>query len=133
MRRDSPASGWCPQFTEDHEAFRQLARDFVEKEIGPHYDDWEKAGQMPREVFEKLGALDMMGCRVQDTAELSFTDVAVPVANRLGEEGEAFGYLGHNLPQERMTVAVGSVAQARAAVTMTIEYVKGRVVSEHQV
>jgi alkylation response protein AidB-like acyl-CoA dehydrogenase len=40
MRRDSPASWWCPQFTEDHEAFRQLARDFVEKEIGPHYDDW---------------------------------------------------------------------------------------------
>ena len=38
MRRYSPASGWCPQFTEDHEAFRQLARDFVEKEIGPHYD-----------------------------------------------------------------------------------------------
>ena len=50
MRRDSLASGWgylplageCPQFTEDHEAFRQLARDFVEKEIGPHYDDWER-------------------------------------------------------------------------------------------
>jgi alkylation response protein AidB-like acyl-CoA dehydrogenase len=41
------ASGECPQFTEDHEAFRQLARGFVEKEIGPHYDDWEKAGQMP--------------------------------------------------------------------------------------
>ena len=31
----------------------------------------------------------------------------------LGEEGEAFGYLGHNLPQERLTIAVGSVAQAR--------------------
>ncbi len=52
MRRDSPASWWCPQFTEDHEAFRQLARDFVEKEIGPHYDDWEKAGQMPRRSVE---------------------------------------------------------------------------------
>jgi hypothetical protein len=43
MRRDSPASGRCPQFTEDHEAFRD----------GPHYDDWEKAGRMPREIFEK--------------------------------------------------------------------------------
>ncbi|MGH3966820.1 MAG: acyl-CoA dehydrogenase family protein, partial [Mycobacterium sp.] len=266
-------------FTEDHEAFRQLARDFVDKEIEPHYADWEKAGRMPREIFEKLGGLgmlgmaipeeyggsglpdfrynvilqeeaaralvtmgtvrtqlevilpyflhyanveqrqrwfpglaagtlltavamtepgtgsdlagirttavrdgdeylvngaktfitgglladlvivvartstdpdnrrrgltllvvedgmpgfvkgtplDKMGCKVQDTAELSFTDVRVPVANRLGEEGEAFGYLGHNLPQERMTVAVGSVAQARAAVAATIDYVKGR-------
>ena len=40
-----------------------------------------------------------MGCKVQDTAELSFVDVRVPAANLLGEEGEAFGYLGHNLPR----------------------------------
>jgi acyl-CoA dehydrogenase len=266
-------------FTEDHQAFRELARDFVDKEVVPHYAEWEKAGRLPRAVFEKLGSLgmlgmaipekyggsgiadyrynvvlqeeaaralvtlgtvrtqlevilpyfltyanpeqqarwfpglaagtlltavamtepgtgsdlagmrstavrdgdnyilngaktfitgglladlvivvartstdpdnrrrgltllvvedgmagfargrelDKMGCRAQDTAELSFQDVRVPVANRLGEEGEAFGYLGHNLPQERMTVAVGSVSQARAAVTATIDYVKER-------
>src|SRR5205823_2240367 len=53
-------------------------------------------------------------------------NVRVPVANRLGEEGEAFHYLGHNLPQERMTVAVGSVAQAQAALATTIDYVKER-------
>jgi acyl-CoA dehydrogenase len=266
-------------FTEDHEAFRRLARDFIEKEVVPHYADWEKLGHMPREVFKQLGSLGLlgmaipeeyggagladyrynvvlqeeaaralvtlstvrtqlevilpyfltyanpeqrarwfpglsagalltaiamtepgtgsdlagirtsavrdgdtyvlngaktfitgglladlvivvartstdpdnrrrgltllvvedgmpgftkgrvlekMGCKVQDTVELSFDDVRVPVANRLGEEGEAFGYLGHNLPQERMTVAVGSVCQARAAVTATIDYVKQR-------
>ncbi|MCW2654619.1 MAG: acyl-CoA dehydrogenase domain protein [Mycobacterium sp.] len=271
MRRDL--------FTDDHETFRQLARDVVEKEVAPHYPEWEKAGRMPREVFEKFGSLGMlgmpipeefggsgivdyrynvvlqeeaaramvtlstvrtqldvilpyflhytdeeqrqrwfpglaagtlltaiamtepgtgsdlagvrttavregdeyvlngaktfitgglladlvivvvrtstdpdnrrhgltllvvedgmagfrrgrelekMGCKVQDTAELSFTDVRVPLSNRLGEEGEAFGYLGHNLPQERITVAVGSVAQARAAATATIDYVKNR-------
>lgn len=54
-----------------------------------------------------------MGCKVQDTAELSFVDVRVPVVNVLGEVDEAFGYLGHNSSQERLTVAVGSVAQAR--------------------
>ena len=271
MRRDL--------FTEDHESFRQLARDFIDKEVVPHYPEWEKAGRMPRDVFKQMGALGMlgmaipeeyggggiddyrynvvlqeeaaralvtlstvrtqlevilpyflhyaneeqrqrwfpglaagtlltavamtepgtgsdlagvrttavrdgdhyvvngaktfitggmqadlvivvartstdpddrrrgltllvvedgmpgfargrelekMGCKVQDTAELSFTDVRVPVANRLGEDGEAFGYLGHNLPQERLTVAVGSVAQARSALTATIEYVKTR-------
>ncbi|MGW0324032.1 acyl-CoA dehydrogenase family protein [Nocardia sp. NPDC003183] len=271
MRRDI--------YTEDHEAFRGLAREFIDKEIAPHYAEWEKAGQMPREVFEKLGALgilgvaippeyggaglrdyrynavlqeeaaralvtlstvrtqldvilpyflayadeqqrerwfpglasgslltaiamtepgtgsdlagmrtyavrdgddyllsgaktfitgglladlvivvartstdpenrragltllvvedgmpgfergrvlDKMGCKVQDTVELSFDAVRVPVANRLGAEGEAFGYLGNNLSQERMTVAVGSVAQARAAITATIDYVKER-------
>ena len=76
--------------------------------------------------FKRGRELEKMGCKVQDTAELSFEDVRVPVANRLGEEGEAFSYLGHNLPQERMTVAVGSVAQARAAVTATIDYIKDR-------
>ncbi|MEV0542667.1 acyl-CoA dehydrogenase family protein [Nocardia salmonicida] len=271
MRRDI--------YTEDHEAFRGLAREFIEKEIAPHYAEWEKAGQMPREVFEKLGALgilgvaipseyggaglrdyrynavlqeeaaralvtlstvrtqldvilpyfleyadeqqrerwfpglasgalltaiamtepgtgsdlagmrtsavrdgddyllsgaktfitgglladlvivvartstdpdnrragltllvvedgmpgfergrvlDKMGCKVQDTVELSFDQVRIPAANRLGAEGAAFGYLGNNLSQERMTVAVGSVAQARAAITATIDYVKER-------
>ncbi|NKQ51521.1 acyl-CoA dehydrogenase [Amycolatopsis sp. K13G38] len=76
--------------------------------------------------FSRGRTLNKIGIRVQDTVELSFEDVRVPVANRLGEEGEAFGYLGHNLAQERMTVAVGSVAQARAAVATTVEYVQQR-------
>ncbi|TKG70863.1 acyl-CoA dehydrogenase family protein [Prauserella endophytica] len=271
MRRDV--------FTADHEDFRETVRTFVAKEVVPHYEEWERAGRMPREVFAKLGALGVLGIaipeeyggagmadyrynvvlqeeasralvtlgtvrtqldvilpyflayadagqrdrwfpglaagtlltaiamtepgtgsdlagvrttavrdgdhyvlngaktfitgglladlvivvartsadpgdrragltllvvedgmpgfsrgrvlnkiglKVQDTVELSFDDVRVPVANRLGEEGQAFRYLGHNLPQERMTVAVGSVAQARAAVATTTEYVKER-------
>jgi acyl-CoA dehydrogenase len=76
--------------------------------------------------FVKGRKLDKLGCKVQDTGELSFTDVRVPVANRLGEEGAAFGYLGHNLPQERLAIAVGSVAQARAALAATVEYVSAR-------
>ncbi|WP_327100708.1 acyl-CoA dehydrogenase family protein [Nocardia vinacea] len=271
MRRDI--------FTPDHEAFRQLAREFIDKEVVPHYPDWERAGQMPREIFERMGelgllgtaipeeyggggmrdyrfnavlqeeayralvtlstvrtqidvilpyfleyadaeqrdrwfpglaggklltaiamtepgtgsdlagvrttavrdgeeyilngaktfitgglladlvivvartssdpdnrraglslivvesgragftkgrVLDKLGCKVQDTVELAFDNVRVPVANRLGAEGQAFAYLGHNLAQERITVAVGSVAQARSAITATIEYVQQR-------
>ncbi|MCX4816024.1 acyl-CoA dehydrogenase family protein [Streptomyces sp. NBC_01239] len=271
MRRDV--------FTDDHEAFRGLARDFIAKEVVPHYAEWEEAGRLPRALFEQLGSLGLlgtavpeefggagladyrynvvlqeesaralvtlgtvrtqldvvlpyflayadrdqrerwfpglasgklltaiamtepgtgsdlagirstavrdgdsyvlngaktfitgglladlvivvartstdpdnrragltllvvedgmpgftrgrvlhkMGIKVQDTVELAFDDVRVPVANRLGEDGAAFGYLGHNLPQERMTVAVGSVAQARAALDTTIAYVKAR-------
>ena len=266
-------------FTEDHDAFRELARDFVEKEVTPHYPQWEKAGRMPRDAFELMGSLGMlgmaipeeyggggisdfrynvvlqeeaaralvtlstvrtqldvilpyflhyanaeqrqrwfpglaggtlltaiamtepgtgsdlagmrttavrdgddwilngaktfitggsqadlvivvartatdtedrrkgltllvvegdmpgftrgrelekMGCKVQDTAELSFVDVRVPAANQLGVEGDAFGYLGNNLAQERLTIAVGSVSQARSAITAAIEYTKDR-------
>jgi acyl-CoA dehydrogenase len=78
--------------------------------------------------FVKGRKLEKIGLRVQDTAELSFSDVRVPVANLLGEEGKAFGYLGHNLPQERLTIAVGSVAQARAAVTAAQDYARSRVI-----
>ncbi|KAA9156204.1 acyl-CoA dehydrogenase [Amycolatopsis acidicola] len=76
--------------------------------------------------FTRGRVLDKIGIKAQDTVELAFDDVRVPVANRLGEEGEAFKYLGHNLPQERMTVAVGSVAQAGAAIATTVDYVKQR-------
>jgi acyl-CoA dehydrogenase len=76
--------------------------------------------------FVKARKLNKLGQKAQDTVELSFNDVHVPVANTLGEPGAAFGYLGHNLPQERLNIAVGSVAQARAALDITIEYVKQR-------
>jgi acyl-CoA dehydrogenase len=76
--------------------------------------------------FTKGRKLDKIGLKAQDTVELSFSGVVVPVANRLGDEGAAFGYLGANLPQERLAIAVGSVAQARAALDLTIEYVSSR-------
>jgi acyl-CoA dehydrogenase len=83
--------------------------------------------------FNKGRKLDKIGLKAQDTVELSFEDVIVPAANRLGEEGTAFGYLGVNLAQERVAIAVGSVAQARAALDLTIEYVSRRRVFGHAV
>ncbi|MEU1947827.1 acyl-CoA dehydrogenase family protein [Stenotrophomonas sp. NPDC087984] len=72
--------------------------------------------------------LEKLGLKTSDTAELSFTDVKVPVADLLGEEGKAFGYLTHNLPQERLGIAVGAYAQAAAAVRFATEYVRDRTV-----
>ena len=71
-------------------------------------------------------ALPKIGIKVQDTVELSFEEVRVPAANLLGDEGEAFGYLGRNLPQERVAIAVGALAAARAALDLTVAYVKER-------
>jgi alkylation response protein AidB-like acyl-CoA dehydrogenase len=48
--------------------------------------------------FERGRNLHKIGMHAQDTAELFFTDVQVPVANLLGEEGEGFAYLVTNLP-----------------------------------
>ncbi|RDI49906.1 acyl-CoA dehydrogenase family protein [Nocardia mexicana] len=70
--------------------------------------------------------LDKLGLKTSDTAELSFTDVRVPVADLLGEEHRGFSYLGQNLPQERLSIAVGAYAQAAAAVQFAKEYTQQR-------
>jgi alkylation response protein AidB-like acyl-CoA dehydrogenase len=67
-----------------------------------------------------------IGMHAQDTVELSFDDVRVPAANLLGEEGQGFRYLGQNLPQERLAIALGATAAANSAIATTLEYVTQR-------
>ncbi|MEU3168624.1 acyl-CoA dehydrogenase family protein [Streptosporangium sp. NPDC006930] len=76
--------------------------------------------------FTRGRNLDKVGLRTQDTAELFFDDVRVPVANLLGEEGGAFGYLTGNLPQERLGIAVAAQGAAEAALAAALEYVANR-------
>ena len=76
--------------------------------------------------FERGRNLDKIGMHSQDTAELFFNDVDVPVANLIGEEGRAFHYLTSNLAQERLSIAISGVAVARACVGWTVDYVKER-------
>jgi alkylation response protein AidB-like acyl-CoA dehydrogenase len=76
--------------------------------------------------FERGRNLEKLGLHSQDTAELSFTDVRVPVENRLGDEGAGFGYLTAKLPQERMSIAVSALAEAGAALAETLQYVQDR-------
>jgi alkylation response protein AidB-like acyl-CoA dehydrogenase len=72
--------------------------------------------------------LDKLGLKTSDTAELSFSDVLVPREDLLGEEGKGFSYLGQNLPQERLGIAVGAYAQAAAAIRFAQAYVQERTV-----
>jgi alkylation response protein AidB-like acyl-CoA dehydrogenase len=76
--------------------------------------------------FERGRNLEKVGLHSQDTAELFFNDARVPLANRLGEEGQAFKYLSNNLAQERMSIAITGVSMARAALNWTVDYVKER-------
>jgi alkylation response protein AidB-like acyl-CoA dehydrogenase len=76
--------------------------------------------------FERGRNLDKLGLHSQDTAELSFSDVRVPVDNLLGEEGSGFAQLTQKLPQERMSIAVAGIAEARAAFDETMRYVQDR-------
>ncbi len=76
--------------------------------------------------FEPGRKLDKLGMRAQDTTELFFHNVPVPVANRLGDEGEGFTLLMQNLAQERLSIACQGVALAQACLEWTLAYVKER-------
>ncbi|HEU5113472.1 MAG TPA: acyl-CoA dehydrogenase family protein [Acidimicrobiia bacterium] len=76
--------------------------------------------------FSRGRNLEKIGLHAQDTAELFFDDVRVPVSNRLGDEGRGFVYLMENLPQERLSLATGSVAHAQAVFDWTLDYVRER-------
>ena len=76
--------------------------------------------------FERGRNLDKVGMHAQDTAELFFDDVRVPVENRLGDEGQGFRYMTSNLAQERLSIAIAGVAAARGALQWTLDYVKER-------
>lgn len=76
--------------------------------------------------FERGRNLEKLGIHAQDTSELFFDDVAVPVENRLGEQDRGFAYLIENLPRERLSIAVGAVAAAERTLELTLGYVKER-------
>jgi alkylation response protein AidB-like acyl-CoA dehydrogenase len=79
------------------------------------------------EGFSPGRNLDKVGLHAQDTAELFFENVRVPVANRLGDEdGQGFFQLMRNLPQERLSIAVAAVAVAESVLATTVEYCKTR-------
>jgi alkylation response protein AidB-like acyl-CoA dehydrogenase len=76
--------------------------------------------------FEKGKRLNKIGLRAQDTSELFFKDVKVPLQNLLGHENQGFVYLMQELPWERLQIAIGGVASAQAAIHWTVDYVKER-------
>ncbi|MBT8240181.1 MAG: acyl-CoA dehydrogenase family protein [Acidimicrobiia bacterium] len=78
------------------------------------------------EGFSRGRNLDKIGMHAQDTAELFFSDVRVPVENLLGNEGEGFFGLVRNLPRERLSLSISAVAHAHAAYGWTVDYVKER-------
>tara|TARA_R110002110_G_scaffold406421_1_gene626423 strand:- start:243287 stop:244462 length:1176 start_codon:yes stop_codon:yes gene_type:complete len=78
------------------------------------------------EGFERGRNLDKMGMKAQDTAELFFNDVKVPVENVLGEPGKGFIYLMEGLAEERLIGAAGYLAAAQLSWDLAADYVKER-------
>ncbi len=76
--------------------------------------------------FVKGRKLEKIGRHAADTSELFFEDVRVPVANRLGEEGQGFRYLMQELAQERLIIALGAAATMETMLAETIAYTRER-------
>ena len=79
-----------------------------------------------REGFTKGRNLEKLGLKAQDTSELFFSDVRVPMTNLLGQEGQGFVMLMQELAWERLQVAIGAIANAEAVLDWTVEYTKSR-------
>ncbi len=90
-----------------------------------------------REGFKRGKNLEKIGYKAQDTSELFFEDLRVPITNLLGQEGRGFAQLMQQLPQERLVVAIRCATALEAALDETIRYTKerkafGRSISDFQ-
>lgn len=79
-----------------------------------------------RPGFSKGRLLEKIGLKGQDTSELFFDEVRVPVENRLGDENKGFGYLTHQLAWERTIIGIRAAASIEALIDDTLEYVRER-------
>lgn len=87
--------------------------------------------EMDRPGFDRGRLLEKIGCKGQDTAELFFSDLRVPVANLLGEENRGFYHLMGELSQERLVQAIRAIGSSEAALEWTVEYVTERKMFGH--
>jgi alkylation response protein AidB-like acyl-CoA dehydrogenase len=79
-----------------------------------------------RPGFTRGRNLKKIGLKAQDTSELFFDNVRVPVSNLLGQEGAAFAMAMSKLAEERLTIAVSAIMAAETALQWTVDYTRER-------
>ena len=84
-------------FTADHRAFIELVRAFIDKEITPHHDQWERDGVVDRAVWRAAGAAGLLGFFVDEryggggVTDRRFNAALTEELARAGASGPAFG------------------------------------------
>jgi citronellyl-CoA dehydrogenase len=98
----TPISGFAASpFTEEHEMFRKSVRNFVEKELNPHIDEWEEQGSWPaHDVLKKMGELGFLGLNYPEdvggaNADIWFTVVLAEELGRCHAAGVPMGIMVH--------------------------------------
>jgi len=107
-----------PLFSDEHEMLRRSIHAFVEKEVAPRVGEWEAAGRIPRELWQRLGELGFLGLEFPTEYGGSGADFLASVV--LGEEmarcrsgGVAFSVLVHTDMSSPWLVRFGTDAQKR--------------------
>jgi citronellyl-CoA dehydrogenase len=88
------------RFTTEHKIFRESVRTFVANEITPNVLDWESAGEVPRDLFVKMGELGFLGVRLSDDwggseLDLWYTTVLIQELVRCGSIGVPVSIMAH--------------------------------------
>jgi citronellyl-CoA dehydrogenase len=86
--------------TEEHEAMSRTLRDFVDREIKPNTLQWEREGEIPREIFTKLAELGFLGVRLSPEyggggLDFWYTTVLLQELMRCGSIGVAVAVMTH--------------------------------------
>ena len=87
-------------FGPEHEEFRGTVRRFIDKEIRPHVDEWERAQEFPSELFRRFGALDLLGLKYEEkfggtNAGVIYEAILFEELARCGSGGVAAGIGAH--------------------------------------
>ncbi len=83
-------------YTAEHEAFRDQVKRFIEREITPYHDDWEKEGQIDRDLWRKMGAAGLLSCAVPEEyggpgADFSYSTVVLEEMAKANASGPGIG------------------------------------------
>ncbi len=99
---ENPGRAKSPYYTEGHEAFRATMRRFVEREIAPYADEWDEAGEFPRELYRKAAAVGLLGLGFPEAYGGTPSDafhaiVASQELARAGSGGVVAGLMSHTI------------------------------------
>ncbi len=99
--------------SDEHNIFRNAVRDLVEREVKPHVLDWERAGEVPRSLFETLGELGFLGVRLPvehggSGLDFWYTTILIQEFMRTGSVGVPVAIMAHAEFGTQLIAAAGS-------------------------
>jgi acyl-CoA dehydrogenase len=110
-----------PFLDNDHEAFQGQARRFVEKEISPHVEAWETAGELPRELHRKAAEAGLLQigypehCGGIEVPDLFYANLLTEELARAGSGGVIAGLMSHGIATPPICHVGTPAQQARFA------------------